>query len=414
MSELELAEDLMDPRGRCSEGIGDMDQSLELLVRRGADPDSVISRRWDSPHFVVGRRTDCDLCLDDPTVSARHLYLQKLPGRVLVFDLGSRDFRQRTGVLGRPGFYLADWLPPGESVQIGDFQLSWTADAPASPSKRPDVDPVPRLEEPVAVWNVIQDSEGSPVETGRAVQHEVTLIGRGPLCRWKLTHESVSTTHASLVFAQGELTVVDLCSRYGVRVNGELVRSARLADGDQLSVGECHGVIRLQASRLVPQKVVAAGFSVPSAQAQQADDGPLMSSDGSDRDQDGPLAVEEPNAEDVLRESPASNLSGDLPDELQALISRCAEQQEQVRAHARQLMELVQGKLETSPACFAEPDLPEPAPVRADADSATVAEPTVAESNPELHLWLNHRLAGLNGDHPGRLSQFWKTLTGLF
>jgi hypothetical protein len=64
----------------------------------------------------------------------------------------------------------------------------------------------------------------------------------------------VSRRHAELAFEAGELRVSDLASRNGVRVNGELVRTARLVPGDELQLGP----VRLRVEREEPDAPLAA------------------------------------------------------------------------------------------------------------------------------------------------------------
>lgn len=484
----------------------DLDRPLTVLVRRGAETSSVLIRPWEAPNFVVGRRTDCDLCLDDPTVSARHLYLQKLPGRIAVFDLGSRDFRKRRGILGRPKFFLVDQLRPGDEVQVGDFWLSVTgenplsegepftgeSEQPASDTEGPvssaiphsvsnglDGNPLPRLAEPVAVWELTEP--GALIAEGArpTIQHEVMLIGRGPQCGLKLDHETVSTTHASLVFSRGTLHVFDLCSRYGVQVNGRLVKSAQLTDGDELAVGECRGVIRWLAPPVHPVEILpiaeqsetfscATDFSrdIPinprdcqaqeialaeplahhafrSDRAESMDSAWLLAmpeidatseasrDDSLDSDFDDvadSLCTDSLCAEpsDTLTERaeslpPETSLSDDVAVDLQSLISQCAEQQVQVREQARLLLELVQGRLNTPGTPHVEPAPAAKPPRRlapintAPINTAPTDSPQPpADTNAELHVWLNQRLAGLDGEPSSHWRQFWKTLTGMF
>ena len=68
---------------------------------------------------------------------------------------------------------------------------------------------------------------------------EETLIGRNPTTDITLLDESISREHAIVAWdaAQGSYAIEDLQSTNGTRVNGKRVRSAELADGDEIQVG---------------------------------------------------------------------------------------------------------------------------------------------------------------------------------
>jgi pSer/pThr/pTyr-binding forkhead associated (FHA) protein len=99
----------------------------------------------------------------------------------------------------------------------------------------------------------VQDSEASAT-TGRAVlvlcdgefagaeyplTGEETLIGRNPTTSITLLDESISREHAIVAWdaTTGCYAIEDLQSTNGTRVNGKRVRSAMLADGDEIQVG---------------------------------------------------------------------------------------------------------------------------------------------------------------------------------
>jgi pSer/pThr/pTyr-binding forkhead associated (FHA) protein len=68
---------------------------------------------------------------------------------------------------------------------------------------------------------------------------EETLIGRNPSTDITLLDESISREHAIVAWDEesGAFTIEDLQSTNGTHVNGKRVRSATLADGDEIRVG---------------------------------------------------------------------------------------------------------------------------------------------------------------------------------
>jgi len=70
------------------------------------------------------------------------------------------------------------------------------------------------------------------------LRHGETLIGRSPDCQVTIEDPLVSREHAKIVIDDQGITVFDLKSRNGVKVNGHPVRgTAQIFDGDRIRVG---------------------------------------------------------------------------------------------------------------------------------------------------------------------------------
>jgi pSer/pThr/pTyr-binding forkhead associated (FHA) protein len=63
-----------------------------------------------------------------------------------------------------------------------------------------------------------------------------TLIGRMDSSHLVLEDPAVSRIHAKIVMESGGATLVDLESRVGTRVNGEMIQRHRLRDGDVIEI----------------------------------------------------------------------------------------------------------------------------------------------------------------------------------
>jgi DNA-binding NtrC family response regulator len=72
-----------------------------------------------SPRLYVGRSSTCDLRLDDPHVSSRHLALELHGDELVAIDLGSRNRTSFGGVLGKEVVLLGH----GERMVLGDTTL---------------------------------------------------------------------------------------------------------------------------------------------------------------------------------------------------------------------------------------------------------------------------------------------------
>lgn len=75
-----------------------------------------------------------------------------------------------------------------------------------------------------------------------ALTSDETLIGRNPNTDITLLDENISREHAIILLdAETEAyTIEDLQSSNGTKVNGKRIRSAELADADEVEIGNTH------------------------------------------------------------------------------------------------------------------------------------------------------------------------------
>jgi pSer/pThr/pTyr-binding forkhead associated (FHA) protein len=195
------------------------DEPLRLGV---GQRDELLSetRSFRQPFLVIGRRPESDLVLDHWQVSRRHAYLQLIEGRYYCVDLGSR-----TGTHGGDATERSGWLERGRAIQIGPFAVrpEWPSTAPKPSGPTPSV-----------TWELPGRAIGQAV--WRMDRH-LALIGRSPACKIRIVEPDVSKFHCSVVLTPHGVWVVDLLGQKGVRVNEEVVRCARLEDGDELRIG---------------------------------------------------------------------------------------------------------------------------------------------------------------------------------
>ena len=74
----------------------------------------------------------------------------------------------------------------------------------------------------------------------------VTSAGRDPRSDIFLDEVTVSRRHAEFRSERGELRVVDIGSLNGTYVNGQLIDSAVLTDGDEIQMGKFRLVLLIQ------------------------------------------------------------------------------------------------------------------------------------------------------------------------
>lgn len=71
-----------------------------------------------------------------------------------------------------------------------------------------------------------------------------TVVGRAPECEIRFRSPNVSRRHCCIRWRSTEVTVADLGSTWGTRVNGRRVDETRLQNGDLLEIGELKFLIR--------------------------------------------------------------------------------------------------------------------------------------------------------------------------
>ncbi len=187
------------------------------------------------PWALVGRKTGMTLQLDDVAVSQRHAYLQVLGSRLFAVDLESRTGLSLDGIRRH-----ATWIDPGQNLAVGPYQLQLQAPPPpASPTHPvPSGDPLKELPETEPALLASIDFYLGTKRIGRwRMNRLLALVGSSARCRVRLRDTSVSRVHCSLVATPRGVWVVDLRSRMGTRLRGELIGLARLEEGDTLQIG---------------------------------------------------------------------------------------------------------------------------------------------------------------------------------
>ena len=111
----------------------------------------------------------------------------------------------------------------------------------------------------VAVMLTVKLSfSNGPLAGRRMAFSETVVIGRGTENDIVLADPSVSTSHGRLVFKTDRVFVEDLDSANGTRLNGKVVKSAELHDGDRLVLGDVEMTIQLAEEAAAPAAPPAA------------------------------------------------------------------------------------------------------------------------------------------------------------
>jgi pSer/pThr/pTyr-binding forkhead associated (FHA) protein len=209
------------------------------------------ARVLEQPFAVIGRDPRCDVVLDHPEVSPRHVYLQIVNGRLLYIDLGSRSGVSHAGKRRKVG-----WLARDEALRIGPYRVrlhggdSARGDAPSLPA----ADAAMAFEDGRVLDAMALELSHRAVRSSRCeARSGLALIGSGADCPVRLVDPSVATYHAALLRAPAGAWVVDLLGEGGIRRDGQAVRAAKLVEGDAIQLG--HSVMRVAGTAPAPAPV---------------------------------------------------------------------------------------------------------------------------------------------------------------
>jgi pSer/pThr/pTyr-binding forkhead associated (FHA) protein len=180
--------------------------------------------------ITIGRQDGNSIRLTERNVSRSHARLYKRNEAYIVEDLGSYN---GVTVNGERIDEKAE-LAVGDQLGIGDYDLAFQSDTPATskalpaPAPKPKSAPPPRL---VVLSDPVIGAEFS-------LSKPVLRIGRDERLDIWINHKSISHEHAEVQLKDGTVTVFDLDSANGMRVNGVPVSRAMLEAGDILQLGK--------------------------------------------------------------------------------------------------------------------------------------------------------------------------------
>ena len=212
---------------------------LRLAVEH-ADGGRIADGELDQPHALIGSGAGCEIALNDPDVPERVACLQVLDGAAFVIELAG---------------FAVHRLTPESPFAVGPFTIRLfdsPADGPVARPGDPLRDRVSDREFPRFELKSTADSDAPAT---LVIDRRLTFLGgrRDP------RSVEVADPAAYLTLTRDGLFVADLLTPAGTRVNGAPVRTARLADGDELSVGRDRYVVHLGKSDAAWDRPATAG-----------------------------------------------------------------------------------------------------------------------------------------------------------
>jgi pSer/pThr/pTyr-binding forkhead associated (FHA) protein len=178
--------------------------------------------------ITIGRNEGNTIRLTERNVSRHHARLLRRNGSYVVEDLGSYNGITINGdrLDGKAE------LTAGDELGIGDYALAFQSDATATVqtllSPEPRIQPAPRL---VVLGEPAPGAEFS-------LNKSALRIGRDERLDIWIHHKSISHEHAEVQVSDGRVTIYDLGSANGMRVNGIETSRAVLENGDMVELGE--------------------------------------------------------------------------------------------------------------------------------------------------------------------------------
>jgi len=201
----------------------------------------------------IGRK-NCDITINDPTISSKHCTIEYGRESIMINDHNSTN---GTSVNGEPCSSCP--LQNLDEIKIGETKALFSmASDPyvlyQEPPPETDFDktPAPRFDEQTIVMGEGMLNPELPDEFHAAVEiiegpnkgqrfpfkMRSTVIGRKG-ADIVLDDDSITARHLQLeIHSKDKITVKDLASRNGTRVNGVLISAVKIRNGDTIELGK--------------------------------------------------------------------------------------------------------------------------------------------------------------------------------
>jgi pSer/pThr/pTyr-binding forkhead associated (FHA) protein len=211
--------------------------SVPFRLRVESGPNAGQLFTLDSAGTTIGRQDGNTIILDDGRLSRQHARIDLGPGGLTLTDLGSANGTRINGqrVSGTQPLRDGDQLQLGETTIVVEGGTTAPSDGKIAPLVHPAAATTPLA--PMGgetTPRLILESDGRvfPIEQAS------TVIGRQVGSGITLPDTQASRQHARIEVRSGQLTITDLGSANGTRVNGTVINAPTiLHDGDQLQIG---------------------------------------------------------------------------------------------------------------------------------------------------------------------------------
>ncbi len=223
---------------RISQGVIKRRAVPELLVVAGGNSARITIDPGDN---TLGRDPNCDLVLDNLTVSRRHARIVQIDGVCTIEDLASSCGTLVNGA----EISQRHELQPGDLIIVGGTTLKFEVRFEAVESAKPiaDIKKILRRGDFTSVKFRGEDATEIRLEEPRLT------FGRGADRNVIISSPLVSARHAILEETSDGHFLSDVQTATGTYVNGKPIIRSRLVSGDRIQIGPC--LFRYEGDRLV-------------------------------------------------------------------------------------------------------------------------------------------------------------------
>lgn len=196
--------------------------------------------------ITIGRHSRNDVQIPDMKVSTEHARILVEEGQPFLLDLGSAEGTRIDGTQVGPGVKTP--LPMGSTIELATYRVVVSRPEQVldeSTSERTAMVAMDMVRDVLGSFAQTRESPFLEVlndeEAGNRVEMDAEreyTIGRESSCDLVLRHWSISRKHAMVRRVGNDFTIMDLKSKNGVLLNGNLLSEGKhVKDGDTISVG---------------------------------------------------------------------------------------------------------------------------------------------------------------------------------
>lgn len=196
--------------------------------------------KWtlEDESLIIGRNEDCDIVIENLSVSRQHAILERSGDSWMIRDLGSLN-----GVAVNGKRTNQAVLKPGDVITIGKHHIEIRAEG------RRDFGPAAESAYEETIERSVDNLAGSIENPGRLVEmkgssyrsivldHPLIVLGKGDEADIRIHGSMIADYHAEIYYRDGGYVVRHVEGRGKIRINGKTTRESRLIEGDEIEIG---------------------------------------------------------------------------------------------------------------------------------------------------------------------------------
>ncbi len=194
----------------------------------GAAP---IEIRTDRPYIVIGSDPVCDLHLDHEEINPFHSLLHWIDGHLFCCDIAPQTSLFPNRNSSSNGRWIGD-----QPIPIGPYQLRRVDEELV---ELPEYSPLDRSLRLASEYPLLALQFDGVEQSDNVwpINRVLTLIGRGPQCKLRLSDKSIAYVQACLLRTSNGCWLIDLVNDASIGVNGQAIQIAPVDVGDVLQLG---------------------------------------------------------------------------------------------------------------------------------------------------------------------------------